>query len=396
MRPRTELALAVGIVLALGILVTAIGSRGARPEDEDVRRSTYLAGPFGARGFAEAAERIGIRVARHRSRTRNLSDIGAADRRAMYAVLDPAAALSPLDGLELTRVVAQGGSLLLAGRGTTAAMACYGYATIPAPGAAAMIGRDTIEAWATLARLPDSVARRRGVIEDGSDVSCGPIPARVETVLTTIEGTPVALRLAPDSGGTVTLVADGGLFGNRALRETAAGEFALGLVAGRASRLIVDEYHHGFGPGGGMLAALTDWLGDSPWGWAVLHLAAVSVLALLAGAIRFGPARHVIPRRRRSALEHVRALANALAAARGHDEAIGLLIRGLRRRLARPGEKVRGDAREWLSDLAARVTSPPSQVAVATLQSLSRGRADAGGVLRAAHAVEDVWQDLKP
>ena len=396
MRPRTELALAIGIVSILGVVVTAIGSRGARPEDEDVRRSTYLAGPFGARGFAEAAERMGIEVSRHRSRLRDLAAVGAADPGTMYVVLDPSAALSPLDGVELTSAAGQGASLLLAGRGTASAMACYGYAIEPAPGRSVILGGDTVEVWASLARLPDSVARRRGLIEDGSAVSCGPITSRETTLLATEDGAPVALRLTPDSGGTVTLVSDGRLLANRAMRETGAGEFVLGLIAGRASRLVVDEYHHGFGPGGGMFAALADWLAASPWGWAVLHLAAVSVLALLAAAVRFGPARHIIPRRRRSALEHVRALANALAAARGHDEAVALLIRGLRRRLARPGDTVRGDAGDWLSGLAARVTSPASQVAVATLQSLSRGRADAAGVLRAAHAVEDVWQDLKP
>ena len=396
MRHRTELALAVGIVTALGLIVTAIGTRGARPEDEDLRRSTYLAGPFGARGFAEAAERLGIRVVRQRSRTRDLLDTGAAEAETIYAVLDPAAELSPLDAIELTGVVDAGGSLLVAGRGAASVMACYGYAPQPLPGRPALVHGDTIEIWSFLARLPDSVARRRSLLDDGSDIACGPIPARAETLLATIESEPVALRLAPDSGGTVTLVADGGLFANRALRETAAGEFALGLVAGRGHRLIVDEYHHGFGPGGGMFAALRSWLADSPWGWAVVHLAVVSVLALLAGAVRFGPARRVISRKRRSALEHVRALANALAAARGHDEAVALLIRGLRRRLSRPGERLRGDASEWLAGLAERVTSPASRTAVTTLQSLSRGRADANGVLRAANAVEDVWQDLKP
>ncbi|MGE5925934.1 MAG: DUF4350 domain-containing protein [Gemmatimonadota bacterium] len=396
MRPRTELAVAVGVVTTLGLIVTALGSRGARPEDEDLRRSTYLAGPFGARGYAEAAERLGIRVSRHRGRTRELAAVGVAERGVVYAVLDPVAALSPLDGLELTSVVAAGGSLILAGRGTASAMACYGYAPMPTSGRAALVAGDTVETWGRLLQLPDSVARRRSLLDDGSDIACGPIPARAETLLATLEGAPVALRLYPDSGGSVTLVADGGLFANRALRESGAGEFALGLVAGRARRLVVDEYHHGFGPGGGMAAAVRAWLVRSPWGWAVLHLAAVAVIALLAAAVRFGPARHVIPRRRRSALEHVRALANALAAARGHDEAVALLIRGLRRRLARPGERLRGDAREWLTGLAERVTTPASRTAVATLQSLSRGRADANGVLRAANAVEDVWQDLKP
>jgi hypothetical protein len=396
MRPRTELALAVGIVTALGLIVTAVGTRGARPEDEDVRRSTYLAGPFGARGYAEAAERLGIRVIRHRGRTRGLVDAGAAEPGTVYAVLDPASALSPLDGLELTRVAAAGGSLILAGRGSAAAMACYGYAPQPEPGRPALFLADTVDVWARMTRLPDSVARRRSLLDDGSDVGCGPIEARAETLAATLDGAPVAVRLFPDSGGPVTLVADGGLFANRTVRETGAGEFALGLVAGRAERLIVDEYHQGFGPGGGMFAALRGWLARSPWGWTVIHLAVVAVLGVLVAAVRFGPARHVISRRRRSALEHVRALANALAAARGHDEAVALLVRGLRRRLSRPGEHLRGDAREWLATLGERVTSPASRAAVATLQSLSRGRADANGVLRAANAVEDVWQDLKP
>jgi hypothetical protein len=70
-------------------------------------------------------------------------------------------------------------------------------------------------------------------------------------------------------------------------------------------------------------------------------------------------------------------------------------VRGLRRRLARPGEAVRGDPREWLATLAGRVRTPVSEGAVATLQALTSGPADAEGVRRAALAVEDLWEDLK-
>ncbi len=55
----------------------------------------------------------------------------------------------------------------------------------------------------------------------------------------------------------------------------------------------------------------------------------VGVIALLFGAVRFGPPRPAIPRKRRSPLEHVRALATALAAAHGHDVAVATIIRGL-------------------------------------------------------------------
>jgi hypothetical protein len=203
------------------------------------------------------------------------------------------------------------------------------------------------------------------------------------------------LRISSDSSGTAILVADGTLFSNRVLRTSAAGELALSLAAGERV-VVVDEYHHGFGPSGGMLSAVRRWSVASPWGWALWQLGIVGVLALLAGAVRFGPARRVIERRRRSPLEHVRALATALAAARGHAVAIGLLVRGLRRRLSRPGESVRGDPADWLAALANGVRTPGGRAAVATLQTLTRGPADADGVRRAALAVEDLWQEMKP
>ena len=183
---------------------------------------------------------------------------------------------------------------------------------------------------------------------------------------------------------------------NRALRETPAGELVLGLVAGQHDRVIIDEYHHGFGPGGGMLAAVRAWSTRSPWGWMLWQLLAVAVIALLAGAFRFGPARRAIERRRRSPLEHVRALATALAAARGHGGAVGLLGQGLRRGLAPPRAARKSDTLPWDAARPSRVRTPQSRSAVAALQSLMHGPVGADGVRRAALAVEDVWQDLKP
>ncbi len=63
MHPRAELALGTALVLALAVAAGIVGLRRARLTDVDDRRSTFLAGPVGARGYAEALERLGARKA---------------------------------------------------------------------------------------------------------------------------------------------------------------------------------------------------------------------------------------------------------------------------------------------------------------------------------------------
>jgi hypothetical protein len=194
----------------------------------------------------------------------------------------------------------------------------------------------------------------------------------------------------------VILVADEELFRNRALRFTDAGPFALGLFAGQYDRVIFEEYHHGFGPSGSLAAATMAWSRRSPWGWLIWQGAVVGLLALLFGAIRFGPALAGIPRTRRSPLEHVRALATALAAARGHDEAIGAMVRGLRRRLAPTSPRAGADWRGWLAGLRRQPLGLRARDALDQLDTLTRPGQPSSSVLRVANAVEDVWEDLRP
>jgi hypothetical protein len=138
-----------------------------------------------------------------------------------------------------------------------------------------------------------------------------------------------------------------------------------------------------------------DWSRGSPWGWAGWQLAAVGLLVLLTGAIRFGPPRPLNDRRRRSPLEHVTALATALSAARGHDVAIRLLIRGLARRLAADG-RMPADSTRLLARLQPIVRTDRGRAALAQLRTLVAPGQPADSVLAAANAVEDVWQDLRP
>jgi hypothetical protein len=138
------------------------------------------------------------------------------------------------------------------------------------------------------------------------------------------------------------------------------------------------------------------WSTRSPWGWIAWQLAAVGVVALLASGVRFGPVRSAIQRRRRSPMEHVRALATALAAARGHDVAVRLMIQGLRRRLSRSGRPSPADLDTWLEGLGPSVRTARGRAALNSLTAMTRRPPDADSVLLAANAVENLWEELKP
>ena len=399
MQPRTELALGSALVLALAIAAGLVGLSRERLTDADTRRSTFLSGPGGARGFAEALERLGVRVETVRRQAAVLDS--AAPPRTLTAFVGPS---RDLDASEGRAIAGLRRDLLLAGPGASAAIRCLGWDlrprvrdTLPIAPPAGAEARPFPGAHAILRPRASAVTVDSSEGEDGAPVTCtAPAARTVDTLLRTTGGRIVALRAALDDGRTITLVADDALFSNRALRETGAGPFALGLVVPQYDRVVVDEYHHGYDASRSLGGATFDWTLHSPWGWAILQLAGVGVLALLAAGVRFGPVRSGIERRRRSPLEHVRALATALAAARGHDVAVGLIVQGLRRRLSRTGHPSRGELGPWLDELAPSVRTPRGRTALDTLTTITRRPASADDVLSATDAVETLWEELTP
>jgi hypothetical protein len=401
MRPRSEVALAITL---LGVLVLVAGLLGRRPAaDTDERPSTFSVAPGGARGLLDAVKRLGIPVQRFRERSRELPRIGASPRQVLV-ILAPSVDFSAPERSAVL-AFAEDADLILAGRDAQSLMRCFGYrvnrrildsATVAPPG----LRPGPRAPWvrATLSATGQRVVVDSSRAYDVDRVSCVVPPlAGVDTLLLSTQGRPVALRLRrADRPRDVVLVADEELFRNRALRRTEAGPFVLGLFAGRYHRVVFEEYHHGFGAAGSLAALTIDWSRRSPWGRLVWQAAAVGLLALLFGAVRFGPPRPGIPRVRRSLLEHLRALAAALASARGHDVAIGAMVRGLRRRLVPLGLRTRGDWRTWLTRMGGTTLSPRAREALALLDSLTRPGQPSSSVLRAANAVEDVWEDLKP
>lgn len=398
MRPRVELTIAAGIVLLLGIGAVVLGRREARTTDADARRSTYLTGPSGAKGWADALTALGVRVVHFRRPTAALVPL---DSGSVFAVLGPAV---PLDSREGARLATLPADLLLAGPATDAAIACLGYrvtarrtdsVALRAPPDAE--NRPMPYARAELVRHLASTIVDSSNRYDGGRLSCTvPVPERVDTVLRTLGDRPVALRLGYPGGRTAILVADDGLFRNRTLRRTAMGPIALGLVTPRYRRVVVDEFHQGFATSASLAGTAFQWSLHSPWGWATWQLAVVGVIALFAAGVRFGPARRAIRRRRRSAVEHVRALATALAAARGHDTAVRLMVQGLRRRLSRAGRAGPADLDRWLAGLAPAVRTDRGREALAALATRTSRPTSSQNVLEAANAVEILWDELKP
>jgi hypothetical protein len=317
-------------------------------------------------------------------------------------VLDPSRPLDAWDALALQALGTQGVDLVVAGRTANAVMRCFGYRVQSRSDSveARMVGpfppRD-LWVGAVLARTGEAVVVDSSGLADVGIAQCEvPDAQTLDTLLLTDGGRLAALRLRFVGTHDVTLVADGAVFGNRRMRDTEAGIFALALFGRQHARVIFDEYHHGFGRGGSLAGSVLSWTLRSPWGWAAWQVAVVGLLALIASGIRFGPVMSIIRRERRSPLEHVQALATALAATHGRVAATRLIVRGLERRLSGVGRAAHPDPATWLASLAPTLRTSKARSAVERLQLLISGPQRPDAVLEAAHAVEDVWDDLKP
>jgi hypothetical protein len=398
MRPRTEALIGLGALTVLATVAALVG--GSRtPEAESARLarpSTFLTSPGGAKGLLDAIQRLGIEAQRFRERPKELTRFTGRPRQ-LLAVLDPTARISAPDVMLLVRFN-HSADLLLAGDGAERLMRCFGYKIERRFfDSVRVAGLRASAPWVSgaLVATNQAVYTDSSRAEDVGRLSCR-IPAfrSVTTLLRSTRG-PVVIRLERDSGQRVILVSDASLLSNQALRDTDAGPFVLGLLVEQYQHVLFDEYHHGYGASGSLAAATLAWSWRSPWGWAAWQLTAVGVLALLFSAIRFGPAVPGISRARRSTLEHVRALATALSAAHGHDEAIASIVRGLRRRLAPPIMRPHGDWRTWLEQRDRRDASSGDRETLTTLTSLTQPGQPSSSVLRAANAVEDLWQSLQ-
>lgn len=399
--------------------VAALAAAGAWLTDDpvgaidDPRTSTLVPGPDGSQALHETLAELGVPVQRRRSALFDL--VRGEGRIGALAVLAPPIELLSTELTEVVQYVRAGGALIVAGDGG-GITECLGFESPRADGgiifdgAPPGIGRQyRVRAAAQGGRLPLTRRVVRPVEPDDERERAGErvrqaagcqllAPRSADTLLRTMDGRVVALSLTFRGDGRVLLVADPVYFRNRAWRETDVAHFMVPLlVPARHGPLVWDEFHQGFGASeSGATQALREWLRGSPAGWALLQLAAVALVWILVSAVRFGPALSVIERRRRSALEHVEALAAGLEGAAGTDTAVSLIVSGLRRRLSRAGHAGPADLAGWLASLQLVLPTARGRAAARRLQHLINERGGDERVLATAQAVEDVWQDLRP
>jgi hypothetical protein len=391
----------VGFAAAL-VMVAMLGRRAAPDASlRDPRASTYLTGPSGAAALAQTLEGLGIAVERRRIPLFGVADdLAAQGRRTALAVLAPTYGMTSEEASEVARLVSRGGAVVLAG--WTGVEPLLGVSLAPAD----EFGKGEADSVAVVP--PDGIGSVPGVwtVLGRHRPGAGEAPlvraVRVDTLIAAENRRPVAIRLEYSGGGRALIIAEPRWLLNRSLRDTDVGALVVPwFLSLGIERLVVDENHHGFGRSGALLGASWRWLWGGPPGWAMLQLLLAGLVALGALAIRFGPAIAAIPRRRRSPVEHLDALAAGLERADGRQTATELLGRGLARRLGRAGRHASRagwarDRERWLGTLARGNDDPAARAAMTRLGWLLRQTAQGDEhVLRTAQAVEDVWEALK-
>ncbi len=379
-RPRT-------VVIALVITLVAVALLTPEPFPNTGSLSARDPGASGAMGFAEVAERLGWPV---EVRARPLAP--PLDTSVVYLVLEPPIPLRASEiGAVLDAVRAGGGLVVSAAPPlladsleraigvraiaalprrlsvpasvTTDTLCPPGLSTrglLPAPGGGALITRAGVRPAAVFATgsaiaaaLPldraqfeaelagDSAALRR-ITEARRDIrrdgvaaveAEGEVRIGRDSVLPAVAGFTLG-------AGRVLYAASPSVLRNDVLRHCPWGADMVAIrglewvSAGERPPLVFDEYHHGAGQGPGLFRRVGDALLNTAPGRTVLTVGlGLFLLMLTRGARPLAPAAR-LRYERRSALEHVDALARAYAQVGATRTAARRLVRGLRRRHA--------------------------------------------------------------
>jgi hypothetical protein len=133
------------------------------------------------------------------------------------------------------------------------------------------------------------------------------------------------LAVIPEGKGRIIAMAAPELFNNMALRDGHHARLALNLLLPHLGkgRLLVDEYHHGYG----RVGSLFEHLARSGGKAALLHGLLLLLTLWAAFGRRFGPQRPIVPVERRSSMEHLQAIARLFQRAGARDLAMGALLR---------------------------------------------------------------------
>jgi hypothetical protein len=324
------------LLLIIGLLVIVLLAIPAPDErNQGAALSMRSATPRGARGLHDVLRRLGFPVEQ-----RLLPMRQGLDTQAVFVVLDPPMPLTTTEIHRLLQTVRAGASLL----------------ALPSPAGQLADSLGVAREQEAVARAADErrrvtdvnsavlerrwlrhVLRKHTHPPDTTRVYRPPAGALTFDSVRTERGTEPIIVGFPLGRGRVVVAAEPDLFSNFVFREGNAAVRVVRLLewlqAGNAKRpIIFDEYHHGFGSHANTRVVTTRALTRTGAGRTVLQLAAAGLLLLFALGVRPVKPRARTRIERRSALEHVGALARAYATVRAHARATRLLVRGLRRR----------------------------------------------------------------
>jgi hypothetical protein len=350
---RRDALLVTALVLLIVLLAVLAGSRRRQDVGWDPRPSTYVQSPMGASALWEVLRELRIPV---RRRLEPLADAGPIH--GPLALLSPTESPSPGEVHSLADWVRKGGTLVYAAR--------RGDVTVDSLGLRlrSLVSADSGYTELTSAGRPataSAIPLTQGVeVVDGFRRGFDPASARRThaTVLAAAGNVPVVVDFRLGKGRVIAW-ADAAPLVNRSLKGSRAALLFARTAADAADgkALWFDEYHHGFGGGGGTLDGTLRFLARQGAGHATLQVAVALLGLLLLFGRRFGAPLLPPPPRRRSPLEHVDALAGAYRQAGARTTARRLLLAGLARRLGRrvpPGAQGEG---ELLQRLAAHPTA---------------------------------------
>jgi len=340
LRPRV----AFPVIGAAVVLTALLAPDQVAGRTGNSRLSTYSTEPQGAHLFYELAQRLGWRV--EQRRTPEL----ASDTGVIQALLSPVVPLRMGEVHALLEHVRRGGALfvVLSGgdligdslRVTRGLVGGRARPRDPGDTACRPKTRTFVPLWPDRAVLYD--LRWKGPPPSGVEtfVHVEPTSAAAPNARTT-RSPPAAVGF-PYGRGRIVVGSDPDLLRNDVLRGC---EYGLDVSAVRMleylrdggtiprSRVVFDEFHQGFGFQPGTMRAIAAYLGGTQSGHLLFQLLGAGLILLLSLAPRVIPPRDPERIARRSALEHVDALARAYAQVGATRTATMRLLRGVRRRV---------------------------------------------------------------
>jgi hypothetical protein len=367
----------VALILALAVLTGKKSEGGTF----DLRTSTYLNGPLGARALHETLRGVHVPVGR---RMEPYAD--ADSLQGPLAVLSPTLVPSPGELHALAEWVRDGGTLIYAarpavvsGRANTLesdAMAdTLGLRLTPFGDRTRMTTLDPRRVGRAATVEPGPLTEGVGAVDGFQQGFATYSPALKEGhVLASTGGTPVVVDFRMGRGRVIAW-SDGFPLSNTRLKDSRAGILFARTAAdaARGRRIWFDEFHHGFQSGGNVVKGTVRFLLSERAGHAALQVAVALLGVLLLFGRRFGAPVPPPPARRRSPLEHVEALAGAYRQAGARDTARRLLMAGLARRLGRRAPVDGAAEGELLRRLAAHPTAGGAAGAVQEEWKKGRG-----------------------